>query len=115
MLGFEKLDKERAFCTLSIKEVLYLLDNCLDYRLESIEKSIEQINTRSCTDIDQIDINEVVHMTGYAHSTIHSKVSRNEIPVLSRNKPLSFSREKIKRWLSLDKPRLWDEKGNGLY
>ena len=44
-------------------------------------------------DEDIIFIEEVCHIAGYTKSTLYSKISRFEIPVLSRGKPLTFSKK----------------------
>lgn len=51
-----------------------------------------------------IFINELVTLTGYTKSTIYTKISKNEIPVLSRRTPLTFSRKEILKWIKEGKP-----------
>lgn len=53
---------------------------------------------------DVIFINEVVVLTGYKESTIYSKVSRREMPVLSYGRPLTFSKAEILNWMKSGKP-----------
>lgn len=115
MLGLEKLDEERAFCTLSTKEAMAEFERMIDRKLFKLERLLDRAETRKDEDSDFIDIKVVARMTGYTTSTIYSKVSRQEIPVLTRNKPLSFSRETIKRWLELGKPNAYDSLGEELY
>jgi len=59
---------------------------------------------------DIIFINEVMKLTGYRKTTIYSKISRSEFPVLSRGKPLTFSRQAILEWMRDGKPNLIDQK-----
>ena len=115
MLGLEKLDEERAFCTLSTKEALELFDEVIERKLFRLEKLVDTAETRKDNDSDFIDRKDVARMTGYTQATVYSKVSRNEIPVISRNKPLTFSREIIKRWMALGKPNAYDPLGEELY
>ena len=53
---------------------------------------------------DVIFIDEVVVLTGYKESTIYSKVSRREMPVLSYGRPLTFSKAEILDWMKSGKP-----------
>ena len=53
---------------------------------------------------DIIFIDEAVTITGYKKSTIYSKVSRFEIPVISRLRPLTFSRKSLIEWIENGKP-----------
>jgi hypothetical protein len=46
---------------------------------------------------DEIFIDATMQITGYQRQTIYSRVNRDEIPVLSRNRPLTFSRTQIGR------------------
>ena len=61
---------------------------------------------------DIIFVDEIINLTGYKKSTIYSKVSRYEMPVLSRRKPLTFSREAILSWIQNGKPNLVEEEAN---
>lgn len=53
---------------------------------------------------DIIFIDEVMVLTGYKDSTIYSKVSRKEIPVVSYGRPLTFSKAEILTWMKSGKP-----------
>ena len=61
---------------------------------------------------DIIFMDEVMQLTGYKKATLYSKVSRYEIPVLSRGKPLTFSRAAILQWLRDGKPDILDQEAN---
>jgi predicted DNA-binding transcriptional regulator AlpA len=112
---FDILDEKRAFCTLSTKEAREVFERVLDRKLCKLERLLDRAETRKEDGSDFIDRKEVARMTGYTESTIYTKVSRQEIPVFSRNEPLTFSREIIKRWLVLDKPTAYEPLGKGLY
>lgn len=53
---------------------------------------------------DVIFIDEVKVLTGYKESTIYSKVSRREIPVISYGRPLTFSKAEVLNWMKSGKP-----------
>jgi len=59
------------------------------------------------TQPDQIFINEVEEITGYARQTVYVKVSRDEIPVLAYGRPLIFSKTHINKWLEAGRPKNW--------
>ena len=53
---------------------------------------------------DIIFIDEVEKLTDYKKSTIYSKVCRFEMPVISKRRPLTFSKKDIINWLKDGKP-----------
>ena len=61
---------------------------------------------------DIIFIDEVKELTGYKNSTIYSKVCRFELPVISKRRPLTFSRKDIINWLKEGKPSVIDQEAN---
>ncbi|WP_299095346.1 helix-turn-helix domain-containing protein [uncultured Winogradskyella sp.] len=63
---------------------------------------------RSKTNNDIIFVEEVQELTGYKKSTIYSKVCRFEMPVISKRRPLTFSRKDIMNWLKDGKPTVID-------
>lgn len=67
-------------------------------------------NPNSNSDI--IFMDETVDLTGYKKSTIYSKVCRFEIPVISKRRPLTFSRKDIIDWLKKGKPSVIDQEAN---
>ncbi len=58
---------------------------------------------------DLIFIDQAAQITGYKKPTLYSKVCRFEIPVLSRHKPLTFSKKALVDWISKGKPSIIDE------
>ena len=53
---------------------------------------------------DLIYMDEVLKLTGYQKPTLYSKVSRCQIPVVSRGIPLTFSRKAILQWINDGRP-----------
>lgn len=53
---------------------------------------------------DIIYLDEVIQLTGYTGKTIYSKVCRGEMPVISKGRPLTFSREEILQWMKDGRP-----------
>jgi hypothetical protein len=67
-----------------------------------LKNQIEPPKPREESDI--IFVDDVLTITGYQKATLYSKVCRFEIPVLSRRKPLTFSKAAILSWLKAGKP-----------
>ncbi|MBV7270566.1 helix-turn-helix transcriptional regulator [Winogradskyella luteola] len=57
---------------------------------------------------DIVFVEEVQELTGYKKSTIYSKVCRFEMPVISKRRPLTFSKKDIMNWLKDGKPSVMD-------
>jgi predicted DNA-binding transcriptional regulator AlpA len=55
---------------------------------------------------DIIYLDEIIELTGYTGKTIYSKVCRGEMPVISKGRPLTFSREEILQWIKDGRPTL---------
>ena len=72
---------------------------------EIIEEQLALANS-STSELEQdiIYIDDACKLTGYTKTTMYSKVSRFEIPVLGRGKPLTFSRKALQQWIKEGKP-----------
>ena len=55
---------------------------------------------------DIIDIKIASKITGLSVATIYSKVSRFELPSMSRGRPLLFSRKQLINWIEEGRPSL---------
>lgn len=101
----------KPLCSLTVGEYMELNKKAFSEEAERLlqERSVEH-SKKAPGDI--IFIHDVLQLTGYKRSTLYSKVSRCEIPVLSRKKPLTFSRKAILRWLKEGKPHALDQEAN---
>ncbi len=81
---------------------------------EQEKRFIENNKTTSTSkeDKDLIFLEEVCEITGYTRPTLYSKISRFEIPVLSRGKPLTFSKKEIIEWIHQGKPHALEQKAD---
>lgn len=61
---------------------------------------------------DILYLEDVKKLTNYKDSTIYSKVCRNEIPVTSTRRPLTFSREVIIQWIKDGRPTIAEMEAN---
>jgi predicted DNA-binding transcriptional regulator AlpA len=59
---------------------------------------------------DIIYIEEVCELTNLKRGSVYNKVSRREIPTLSRRQPLSFSRKEINDWMETGRPSYIERK-----
>ena len=58
---------------------------------------------------DVIFIDEAARLTGYKPTTIYTKVSRIQMPVVTRGRPLTFSRKVLLQWIEGGKPDIIDQ------
>ena len=65
------------------------------------ERSSEVADTSS----DTLDLKKTSELTGLSSSTIYSKVSRFEMPSLTRGRPLLFSKTELMTWLASGRPK----------
>jgi hypothetical protein len=92
------MDQKRQLPSLSTDEYNELLgQHTKDLRLLETDKSPYAVS-------DFIYIDEVMEVAGYTRKTVYSKVSKNQMPVISRGRPLTFSRKKLYEWVSAGRP-----------
>ncbi len=70
---------------------------------------LHQGQSKPRADQDIIFMDEACELVGYTKPTMYSKISRYEIPVLSRGKPLTFSKKALIQWIHEGKPNVVDE------
>ncbi|MFN6039976.1 MAG: hypothetical protein ACK452_16020 [Bacteroidota bacterium] len=79
-----------------------------------IEDSIKEMLTLAVNEFkseqpgqdDTIGIEEAVKVTGLKEKSIYSKVSRLQIPSITRGRPLLFSRAELQLWMKLGRPTI---------
>jgi predicted DNA-binding transcriptional regulator AlpA len=99
------MDISKPLYTLTIAEFLELTRKTVTEQAEKLLVGYKrQSAPGEAEKPDIIFIDEVRALTGLKRSTIYSKVSRYEIPVVSRRKPLTFSRMEILQWIKNGKP-----------
>lgn len=57
------------------------------------------------TSSDTLDLKKASELTGLSSSTIYSKVSRFQMPSLTRGRPLLFSKKELMTWLASGRPK----------
>jgi hypothetical protein len=101
----KELDQEKGLWQYTMREFLNL------QKLE-IENSIKEMITMAVSDVkaeqpeldDTINIDEATKVTGLKEKSIYSKVSRLQIPTITRGRPLMFSRTELQLWMKIGRP-----------
>ena len=105
-------DLSKPLYSLTVGEYTELHKKVFSEEAEKIIQNTEQHHLSQKENSDVIFMDEVMQLTGYKKATLYSKVCRYEIPVLSRRKPLTFSKQAILDWLNDGKPSLIDQEAN---
>lgn len=85
------------------KELSKIIQLDLKYLHPDYRKDVESTE-------DIIYASEASKLTGYTESTLYTKVSRKEIPILSGGRPLTFSRKQLIAWIEAGRPSLLEIK-----
>ena len=98
-------DENEPLFTLTIAQYSKLLRELFSEEVDRIlmERRVETNNQNQETDI--CDIVQASETTRLVKSTLYSKVSKRQIPCLSRGKPLLFSRDHLEMWLQAGRPK----------
>jgi predicted DNA-binding transcriptional regulator AlpA len=107
-------DLSKPLYSLTVGEYIDLTKQAFANEAEKLIKSSQKDNrtNTNTSNSDIIFIDEVKELTGYKKTTIYSKVCRYEIPVISKRRPLTFSRQAIIDWLKEGKPNVIDQEAN---
>ena len=105
-------DLTKPIYSLTVGEYIELNKKAFASEAEKIINSYHKNSSSNSSSSDIIFIDEVKGLTGYKKSTIYSKVCRFEIPVISKRRPLTFSRKDIINWLKEGKPSVIDQEAN---
>jgi predicted DNA-binding transcriptional regulator AlpA len=105
-------DLSQPLYSLTVGEYIDLSKQTFASEVKKIisDSNINSSKPKSNNDI--IFIDEVKELTGYKKSTIYSKVCRFEMPIISKRRPLTFSRKDIINWLKEGKPSVIDQEAN---
>jgi len=105
-------DLSKPIYSLTVGEYIELNKKAFASEAERIINDFQNKPGSSSTTCDIIFIDEVKELTGYKKSTIYSKVCRFEMPVISKRRPLTFSRKDIINWLKDGKSSVIDQEAN---
>ncbi len=99
-------NQEKPLYTLTVEEFTTLNRQIVQQELQ--DAILHQGMSKPESDRDIIFIDDACELVGYSKPTMYSKISRYEIPVLSRGKPLTFSKKALIRWIHDGKPGVAD-------
>jgi len=105
-------DLSKPLYSLTVGEYIDLSKETFAQEAKKLLTKTDGTFGRSKTNSDIIFVEEVQELTGYKKSTIYSKVCRFEMPVISKRRPLTFSRKDIVNWLKEGKPSVIDQESN---
>lgn len=105
-------DLSKPLYSLTVGEYIDLSKEAFAQEAKKLLTNTDGASSRSKSNNDIIFVEEVQQLTGYKKSTIYSKVCRFEMPVLSKRRPLTFSKIDIINWLKEGKPSVIDQEAN---
>ena len=108
-------DLSKPLYSLTVGEYIELNKKAFSEEAEKIIHSKQNEAAPQKAESDIIFMDDVTKLTGYKKATLYSKVCRFEIPVLSRRKPLTFSRQAIIDWINDGKPSLIDQETDNYF
>ena len=99
-------DLNRPLYSLSIKEFLSLQNEAHEQKLLGLVQKVANDNRleNQKEESDTIHLTDASKLTGLREKSIYSKVSRLELPSISRGRPLLFSRAELQLWMKLGRP-----------
>lgn len=101
-------DLSKPLYSLTVGEYIDLSKQAFANEAKKLIADSNSDSSKSKSNSDIIFVEEVQDLTGYKKSTIYSKVCRFEMPVISKRRPLTFSRKDIINWLKDGKPTVID-------
>ncbi len=105
-------DLSKPLYSLTVREYIELSKEAFAQEAKKLLANNDDVSGKSNSNNDIIFVDDVQQLTGYKKSTIYSKVCRFEIPVISKRRPLTFSRKEIIDWLKEGKPNVIDQEAS---
>lgn len=102
-------DLSKPLYSLTVGEYIDLSKQVFAQEAKKLLTNTDGTSGCSKSNKDIIFVDDVQQLTGYKKSTIYSKVCRFEMPVISKRRPLTFSRTDIMNWLKDGKPSIIDQ------
>ena len=98
---FKMIENSRNVFTITVEEFKDVSKSVL---MDFIDLLKQQVQKEDKESNDVMSIDDVSKITGYKLSTIYTKISRKEMPVLSNRRPLLFSKNAILKWINSGRP-----------
>lgn len=100
------MDDNTRLIDLTVKDLKEVIKGIFEEHCSKIEND----KSTKVIEPDIIYIEEVCKLTNLKRGTIYNKVSKREIPSISRSQPLSFSRKEINIWMETGRPSYIQDK-----
>jgi hypothetical protein len=105
----QEIDYDKGLWQFTLREFLKAQTLALESSIqEMLLFTLSQMKSEKPELSDNIGIDEAEGVTGYKAKSIYTKVSRMEMPVIMRGRPLMFSRAELLLWMKLGKPKVAD-------
>jgi excisionase family DNA binding protein len=98
----------RPLFTLTIEEFSELIKSIIAEEVQKLTNQIQDPNRDTKNNGDICLIEQACQITGLKKSTIYSKLSKKQIPSLTRRKPLLFSKKQLQMWIKAGRPKIDD-------
>jgi len=103
----ESAMRNKIFITEINREFEEVIEGCVRSVLRELNNpEINRTEKSNGEPRDIINIDAASQLIGYSKATVYSKVSLNQIPVLTRGKPLLFSRKSLELWIEAGRPKI---------
>ena len=100
-----ELDYDKPLCQLTMQEFIEIQKQEMTKLVkEMLNEAMNDIKSKDVPLEDTISAEDAAVITGLKMKTIYSKVSRLQIPSITRGRPLVFSRAELQTWMKIGRP-----------
>jgi hypothetical protein len=99
---------DQPLFTLTIRQFSELTKKIIAEEVKQFSSQIQDLHISSGNKGDVCFIQDACEITGLKKSTIYSKLSKKQMPSLSRRKPLTFSKKQLEMWIDAGRPKTDD-------
>ena len=96
---------DQPLFTLTVKQFSELTRSIIAEEVKQFSSQVQDFQIISENNGDMCFIQDACQITGLKKSTIYCKLSKKQMPSLSRRKPLLFSKKQLKMWIEAGRPK----------
>ena len=96
---------DQPLFTLTVKQFSELTKSIIAEEVKQFSSQVQDLHKNPKYDCDVCFIEDACQLTGLKKSTIYSKLSKKQMPSLSRRKPLLFSKKQLQMWIIAGRPK----------
>ena len=96
---------DQPLFTLTVKQFSELTRSIIAEEVKQFSSQVQDLQIISENNGDICFIQDACQITGLKKSTIYSKLSKKQMPSLSRRKPLLFSKKQLQMWIIAGRPK----------